>query len=95
MRFILWLGLTLGVLWGAYWFVGSQAIEAGAGQWVADMQAQGLTVEQDGIAVSGFPSRFDLTVTRPSLEDVYLELTAEPAATVDDGMRLADQDAQR
>ena len=69
MRFILWLGLTLGVLWGAYWFVGSQAIEAGAGQWVADMQAQGLTGEQDGIAVSGFPSRFDLTVTRPRLSD--------------------------
>ena len=69
MRFILWLGLALGVLWGGYWFVGSAAIESGANQWFANNVAQGLVAENAGISVSGFPSRFDLTVTKPRLAD--------------------------
>lgn len=72
MRFILWMGLVLGLLWGSYWFVGSVAIENGVTQWFADSQAQGLTAENEGIAVSGFPSRFDLTVTNPRLADPIL-----------------------
>ncbi len=72
MRFILWMGLVLGLLWGSYWFVGSAAIENGVTRWFADSQAQGLTAENRGIAVSGFPSRFDLTVTNPRLADPVL-----------------------
>lgn len=69
MRLILWLGLALGVLWGSYWFVGATAIEGGAGQWFAATAAQGMTTGNEGISVSGFPSRFDLTVTKPRLAD--------------------------
>ena len=70
MRFILWFGLVLGVLWGGYWFVGSSAIRSGATQWFADSAAQGLIAENGGITVSGFPSRFDMTVTTPRLTDL-------------------------
>ena len=69
MRFILWLGLVLGVLWGGYWFVGSSAIKGGATQWFDGVAAQGLFAENSGIEVSGFPSRFDLTVGQPRLSD--------------------------
>ena len=30
MRVILWVVLALGVLWGGYWFVGSNAVEKAA-----------------------------------------------------------------
>jgi hypothetical protein len=69
MRVFLWIGVVLGVLWGGYWVVGARVIETGANKWVSDMQAQGLAVAQDDIAVAGFPSRFDLTVTRPRIAD--------------------------
>jgi hypothetical protein len=67
MRFILWLGLILAVLWGGYWFVGSTVIERAAGQWIANSAEQGLATEHEGLSVSGFPSRFDLTVDKPKL----------------------------
>lgn len=69
MRFILWFCLALGVIWGGYWFVGSRAVEQGAAAWFADSAAQGIEASHEGIAVRGFPSRFDLTVTRPRLAD--------------------------
>ncbi len=69
MRVILWVCLALGVLWSGYWFVGSRAIDQGVTQWFADSAAHGTTATNDGIAVAGFPSRFDLTVTKPHLAD--------------------------
>ena len=67
MRVIIGLALVLGVLWGGYWGVGSTAVERGVAQWFRDQQ--GLTASHDGITVSGFPSRFDLTITAPKLAD--------------------------
>lgn len=69
MRVVLWLAVVLGVLWAGYWVVGSRAIEGGADQWLADMNARGVAFEEDGVAVAGFPSRFDLTLTRPRVSD--------------------------
>ena len=69
MRVILWLGLALGVLWGGYWFVGSSAIRTSAAQWFEATAAPGLVAANAGLSVAGFPSRFDLTVTRPHLSD--------------------------
>ena len=69
MRFILWLGLALGILWGGYWVVGSIAIKSGTSQWFADMSGQGITASNQGISVSGFPSRFDLTIAKPIVTD--------------------------
>jgi hypothetical protein len=69
MRLIIWTCLALGVLWGGYWFVGSTAVERGVAQWFTDQAALGLTATQSDISVSGFPNRFDLTVTDPHLAD--------------------------
>ncbi len=69
MRAILWIVLALGVLWGGYWFVGSTAVERSVRQWFDAQSAQGMTATQEGIAVAGFPNRFDLTVTKPHLAD--------------------------
>lgn len=69
MRFILWVALILGAIWGGYWFVGSRSIEQAVTGWFDDSAAQGLEATNEGVAVQGFPSRFDLTVTRPRLAD--------------------------
>ena len=69
MRGLLWIGVVLAVLWGGYWVVGSTAVERGAAQWFDDQNATGMVAKRDGISVSGFPSRFDLTITSPELAD--------------------------
>lgn len=69
MRAILWLVLGLGVVWGSYWFVGSNAVENAAIDWFAHAADQGIAATEDGISVAGFPNRFDMTVTNPHLAD--------------------------
>ena len=69
MRFILWLGLGLGVLWGGYWFVGAHFVETIVVAWFADHKAAGLVAENTGVSVSGFADRFDMTVSDPDLAD--------------------------
>lgn len=72
IRYLLWLVLVLGLLWGGYWFVGSRAVAQGARDWFAAQKARGLVAENSGISVAGFADRFDLTVS-----DVHL---ADPAS---------------
>lgn len=69
MRFFLWFVLGLGILWAGYWFAGSRAVEQGAQAWFADQRAAGLVAQNDGLSVSGFADRFDLTVTNPHVAD--------------------------
>ncbi|WP_444668117.1 DUF2125 domain-containing protein [Cereibacter changlensis] len=69
MRAVLTLVLVAAVLWGGYWFVGSRALERSAEAWFASQAAQGRIAERESLNVAGFPSRFDLTVTEPHLED--------------------------
>lgn len=44
-------------------------MERAVNQWFADAPAQGLLAENAGVAVHGFPNRFDLTVSRPRIGD--------------------------
>jgi len=69
MRILLWIAVVLAVLWGGYWVVGSSAVERGATQWFDDQAVAGMTAEHGDISVAGFPSRFDLTVTKPYFAD--------------------------
>ncbi|MFT4151797.1 MAG: DUF2125 domain-containing protein [Paracoccaceae bacterium] len=62
MRWLTGLVVAVFVLWGGYWVVGSTAMERAATRWFADAPARGLVAENTGLAVHGFPSRFDLTV---------------------------------
>jgi hypothetical protein len=61
MRKLLFLLVTLTVLWSGYWFVGSSAIRTAATDWIAAQAANGVTAETSSLSVSGFPNRFDLT----------------------------------
>lgn len=69
VRYLLWLVLGLGLVWGGYWFVGARAVEQQARDWFEEQKARGLVAENDGIAVAGFADRFDLTVTGVHLAD--------------------------
>lgn len=67
MRALLWFTGILAILYSGYWFVGQKAMKSGAEAVFANAVRQGLFAENRGIAVEGFPSRFDLTVTEPRL----------------------------
>ena len=69
MRFLLWLMLGLGVLWGGYWVVGSRALDREVNAWFATQAAGGLMIGRDAVSVAGFPNRFDVTVTAPFVMD--------------------------
>lgn len=69
MRFLLWVVLGLGVLWGAYWFVGSSALDREVNAWFDTQAASGRLVGRDSVSVAGFPNRFDVTITAPYLVD--------------------------
>lgn len=69
MRGLMWIALIAGLLWGGYWVVGSFALKRSTDAWFAAQAAQGFTAHNDGVAVRGFPNRFDLTVTGLSFAD--------------------------
>lgn len=53
-------------LWAGYWFAGSRIIEREVTDWFTAPHGE-VTLSQSGIALSGFPNRFDLTVTDPAI----------------------------
>lgn len=69
MRKLLFLILTGTALWSGYWYVGSTAVRDGVNGWFADAARQGITAENAGVAVAGFPNRFDLTIDGLKLAD--------------------------
>jgi len=69
VRFLLWLVLGLGVLWGGYWFVGARALERAAQAAFEDQRAAGFVANNSAISVAGFADRFDLTISDPHLAD--------------------------
>lgn len=66
MRALLLAILAVAVLWAGYWVVGSRAMNHTVSAWFA-APGPGITASQTDIAVSGFPNRFDLTVTAPAI----------------------------
>lgn len=69
MRALLWVTVGLAALWGGYWWVGSRGVEQAVLGWMEAQRAQGVEVRHDGLAVGGFPNRFDLTLTGLSVTD--------------------------
>ncbi len=55
--------LVLAALYSAYWYAGYQALTRGADAQVAQLQDAGWTVTYDDMAVQGYPSRFDTSLT--------------------------------
>lgn len=66
-----YIGLLLAValLWSGYWVVQRQALRAELTGWFDARQAEGWTASYDDIAIRGFPSRLDVTITAPVLFD--------------------------
>lgn len=75
MRALLVVVLVASGLWSGYWVLGSQAMERGVTGWFTAQQGAPLQAEHQGIAVAGFPNRFDLTVTEPRLADAAAGLS--------------------
>jgi hypothetical protein len=69
MRTMIWIVGILAVLWMGYWFAGSYAVKNGADAAFARAADQGLVASNEGITVTGFPNRFDLTITAPDIGD--------------------------
>ena len=62
MRALLMLVLLLAGLWTGWWFYGARQTEAAFEGWLAERAALGEVAEAD-VAVRGFPSRFDTTLS--------------------------------
>ena len=69
MRALLVAVLIAAAAWSGYWFVGAQVMERSANGWFIQQTARGLVAEREALAVTGFPNRFDMTITSPRFED--------------------------
>jgi hypothetical protein len=80
MRFVLWMVAAMAVLYSGYWYSASRTLQGQATAGLVDLRAAGLA-NFDTISVSGFPSRFDVTVDAPEFTsaDGQLGWTAEQA----------------
>lgn len=69
MRALLIAVLALAALWAGYWFVGSRVLDQSVDDWIAAQAASGYDVSASESTVTGFPNRFDLTLTEPRFAD--------------------------
>lgn len=67
MRALLAVIIIAAGLWSGYWFVGKSAVESGVEATIAAAPANGVQIGYQDYGVSGFPNRFDLTFTAPSV----------------------------
>ncbi len=52
-----------------YWFIAAGEIGERFDAWADKQRAQGLEIERQGIEVSGFPTRFEITLREPRVHD--------------------------
>lgn len=69
MRIMIWIIALLAVGWCGYWVVASTALERGAGAWFDARRGEGWQADYADLRVSGFPYRFDTTLTDVALAD--------------------------
>lgn len=65
MKALMRILLALALLWAVAWFILAREIETRVTRWFAETSAAGMVAEKDGIGISGFAYRFDLTIDRP------------------------------
>ena len=68
MKRLFTLLLVLATLWAGYWVVGRAALDRALVAWFDARRAEGWVAEAE-VAVRGFPSRFDTTLTGVELAD--------------------------
>lgn len=69
MRWLLWAVIAACTLWGGYWFAGAAALRRAAGDAFAGAAREGFEAAHAGLAINGFPNRFDLTASEVRLAD--------------------------
>ena len=67
MRFMFSVLIIGALLWGGYWFIGSEAAETSFETWFEERRAEGWVADYSDMGVRGFPSRFDA-----GFEDLHL-----------------------
>ncbi|KIT17403.1 DUF2125 domain-containing protein [Jannaschia aquimarina] len=67
VRWLLILTLVLSALWGGWWVVGSAGLDRGLRAGIEAARADGWQIDYADLSVSGFPNRFDTTVTEPEV----------------------------
>jgi hypothetical protein len=80
MRRLVWVVVAAALLWAGSWAAVSVVVSRGAEAWLAARQAEGWQAEADGIAVQGFPLRFDTAITGLALADPDTGLAWEAPA---------------
>lgn len=61
------LTVMIAVIWGGWWVFGAQAVERSLLAAVQAARQDGWRIDYADLSVSGFPSRFDTTVTAPQV----------------------------
>lgn len=56
-------------LWGGYWWIASSGQQAAIEKWAGDRRAAGWDASYEDLSVSGFPGRFDTTLTTLRVAD--------------------------
>ena len=67
MRVLIWAVAILVALYSGYWFLGASAARQGAETAQMEAAARGVILQHQGLDLTGFPSRFDLTWTEPRI----------------------------
>ncbi len=69
MRILLLVIALAAFAWGGYWYVGSTALEQSLAKWFEDRRDDGWQASYAKLNTSGFPNRFDTTITGLALAD--------------------------
>lgn len=70
MRILLAVMLLAAAGWSGSWFAGAWLAEHSLAGWLEDRPAAGLVTGHEGIAVRGFPLRFEISIENPQLRDL-------------------------
>lgn len=69
MRLLVKLLILAALLWSGYWALAARGLERGLADWVAARRAEGWAADYATLGVTGFPTRFDTTITALTLAD--------------------------
>jgi hypothetical protein len=69
MRILLAIVIIAALGWSGYWLLGKQTVERGMTGWLEARQVEGWLVESGEVSTTGFPNRFDTTLSDLELAD--------------------------
>jgi hypothetical protein len=67
MRLMLSLLIFAVLIWSAYWFWGAQKNKTRLTDWIFEQRAEGWVMEFESLDQLGYPNRFDITLSKPSI----------------------------